>query len=308
LPDSETPSYRKRCEGMDFGELAGFIEHSLERLSADGPDPGLPRHKEDFLDLARLLDAKNPAPSEPPPQSVYRASEALRAKRAKLERLRLRRLRAHGDPATKKRDLDQMWHRLLELEQEIDEQEGNEEEEHEQRLLAYRGAHAPHEARSRTARAVRRSIERAFGSLADVPTIHLTWPLAPPGSAAGDALRRTYGDLQRQGRLAGFDRDRLEKLIRLRPKLRYEGTGGFEGYSIFTFDYTPRALMECFIRGNAIFVLDADPGSWPKENKQELRADPSVTWIAHRGDWFDKVRRELGVPNDVAGTDTEPPA
>jgi len=54
--------------------------------------------------------------------------------------------------------------------------------------------------------------------------------------------------------------------------------------------------MECFIRGNALFVIEPELGDrWQMMSKQELRTHQLVTWIPHRGNWFERVKQELGI-------------
>lgn len=131
-----------------------------------------------------------------------------------------------------------------------------------------------------------------------MPTTYLTWRLAPPGSTSETTLRESIDGPQGQGRLAGFDPDRFENLILLNPNHKYEDPEGIDGYSVFTFDWTPKALMECFNRNNAMFVLGEDMEVWPKGDKQELRNHPSVTWIPHREGWREKLKEALAPSND----------
>lgn len=126
-------------------------------------------------------------------------------------------------------------------------------------------------------------------------TDHIHWRTLPPGESSVDDVRRLYDGLQRRGGLDGFDEDRLKKAYELVPDQCHVGIDGFDGYIVFTFAYTPKALMECPIIGNAIFVIGSDWKRWSRMSKQELRADQSgeVARISHRGDWFRRVKQEL---------------
>lgn len=100
-------------------------------------------------------------------------------------------------------------------------------------------------------------------------TTRYAWRLASPGEVSRASFRKLSDDPQRQNRLVGFDQDRLDKVKLLVPKQRYIGIDGFDSYSIFTFAYTSKALMECPIVGNAIFVIGSDLAEqWQKMNKQ----------------------------------------
>ncbi len=294
---NEPAPYITRCENMTVDELGDFILDSLKRRA--DLDPGRPHKEEEFRSLHRVLRDKNRAANPPKNPERYDPDARLRSLQAKRQRLLIRQQEAHGAPSTKKRDIDQMQLTLEKLEQEIDQ-------------LRYRthplyfslppnlpdGDH-----HSEMVAGVLKEINRVFRPDIALPTIHLPWELAPSGSASPSSLRREFGARERQDRLrADFDPERLEKLILLDPQRRYVGRRKFEGYSIFTFANTSKALMECFRKGNAIFVLPARPDQWPQD-KQELREHPSVVWIPHQGDWFARVQQELGI--DASAEESE---
>ena len=74
------------------------------------------------------------------------------------------------------------------------------------------------------------------------------------------------------------------------------GRSEFEGYIVLTFAHTLRALLECPVFDNAINILDSDWKRWSRMTKLRLvhRSD-QVTWIVHKGDWFWRVKQELGI-------------
>lgn len=155
--------------------------------------------------------------------------------------------------------------------------------------------------RTRTQREIReRTVWTIRGDIARVfkpgPTGRLQWRPLPRGAADVTTVRRAYAGLQREGWLEGFDQERLDKALSLNPDRWYVGSEGFDGYSIFTFGDTKKALMECPIYGNALFVIGSGWERWSRMTKQELRADKSgeVVRIEHRRDWFEKVKKELG--------------
>ena len=92
-----------------------------------------------------------------------------------------------------------------------------------------------------------------------------------------------------------YERERIDKALSLRPEQYYVGTDEFEGYIILTFPHTSRALLECPVFGNAIYIITSDWKRLSRMTKQELLAHRSheVTRIIHKGDWFGRVKREL---------------
>ena len=83
----------------------------------------------------------------------------------------------------------------------------------------------------------------------------------------------------------------------LGPEQLLEEIRGVEGYIVFTFPHTSSVLLGCPKVGNAIYVIHSNWERWSKMSKQELMADDSgeVVRIPHRGDWYNRVKRELGV-------------
>ena len=224
----------------------------------------------------------------------------------------------HYNQSPSRQYIDIVESQLKDLEREITERELGEKEEHKKRLVEYRRARKAYEHNVRlwkeeekrqrkrqeslTARLgvvdmVRRDIERAFKPGADVPTERVHWRLLPPGESSLDDIRRRYDVLRHQGKLVGYDEERLNKAFDLGPNKAHVGSAGFDGYIIFTFDYTSKALMECPKVGNAIYVIGSDWERWSRMSKQELMVDQSgeVIRIPHQGDWFGKVKQELGI-------------
>lgn len=143
---------------------------------------------------------------------------------------------------------------------------------------------------------LRKRVERRFHP--EVEMIQLQWDAVPSGPAPVDSVMRIYKEKQRQTPHIRYDESRLEKAKTLNPNKGYMGRQKSEGYVIFTFDHTPKALMECPTYGNAIFVINStlEPEHWLQMNKQELIEHPDVTKIPHRGkDWFERVKEELGI-------------
>lgn len=95
-------------------------------------------------------------------------------------------------------------------------------------------------------------------------------------------------------------RDRITKAYLLGPKEVVLGSAEFEGYTVFTFAYTMRVLLECPMYGHAIYIINSDWESLSKLTKQELLEFRDATKIVHRGDWFWRVEQELETPRGSA--------
>ena len=78
------------------------------------------------------------------------------------------------------------------------------------------------------------------------------------------------------------------------------GPEGFDGYVIFTFAHTEKALMKCAEIDNAAYVIHSGWESWSEQDKQELMAEAEqtgeVTRIPHQGDaWFKRIKEALDI-------------
>ncbi len=149
--------------------------------------------------------------------------------------------------------------------------------------------------RAKIVRRVRQDIERAFKPEADTSTSRLPWRNLPPGESSVEDVIRHYDGLSRQGVPVRFEQERLNKADSLGWEHRYLGIDEYEGYIVYTFAHTSKALMECPMVGNAIYLIDSDWERLSRMSKQELLDHPSVIRIPHQGNWFEKVKEELGI-------------
>jgi hypothetical protein len=142
-----------------------------------------------------------------------------------------------------------------------------------------------------------RDITRAFMPDPDVPAERLPWRLLPPGELSVDRLRHHYEALQDRNPHVRYDQERIDKACSLGPERCYIGTDEFDGYVVFTFAGTDRALLECPFYGNAIYVLGPDWRRLSKMSKQELLSGRprGVNKIVHRGNWFGRAKRALRI-------------
>ena len=286
-----------RCKEMSFDQLCTFISDALASLRG-GSDPDLdsefPRTKEEVLTLWEMLREKygETMALEPQPQPNKLAAKRDRRRRLAehVDKLRNAPPKRHWKRGQLIRDAEQ---KIEKLDREIAEME---EDSADHSTPTHIPGSVQGDPRYRALWQIRAAIADAFESIDGVPTTRLAWRLAESDEGSGMDFRRLRDDLQRKARLAGFDQDRVNKVESLGPKHRYEDIDGFDGYSVFTFAYTPKALMECFIRGNALFVIEPELGDrWQTMSKQELRTHQLVTWIPHRGNWFERVKQELGI-------------
>jgi hypothetical protein len=132
------------------------------------------------------------------------------------------------------------------------------------------------------------TINRAFTSGDEVTTEYVHWQLLPPGELSRDKIHCHHRELQRRNPGVRYDEERIDKALELGPNQRYEEKDGVEGYIVFTFPYTSKALLENPIYGNAIYVIGSDWEYWSKRPKHELvdEAERSgeVKKIPHQGD------------------------
>lgn len=162
---------------------------------------------------------------------------------------------------------------------------------------------APETPKQRTARIASEvfwAIEHAFEDHRQVTRRRLQWRPARPGSLSVRTIRRYYEERHRHEPELKYDITRIEKAEELGPdEPPWEGPDGFEGYIVYTFPDTTKALMECPEIGNAAYVIHKDWETWSQMDKQELMEEAErggdVTRIPHLvNDWPDKIRRELG--------------
>ncbi len=291
-----------RCREMGFDELRDFIDGALDGLPGSEAEPELPGSEEEFLSLLEMLREKAPAPG---PQRGVQAKRTRLTPEQRLVNLRQKRKRTElflleqrGEPSATKKAIRDAEHRWEELKREIRELEddiryGTAEHDY--------WANPPEPAKltpSQKIERLRRKIERTFHP--EVPMIQFQWEAVPKGTTPVDSVAGLFRELQRHNPRVGYDEERLEKARSIKPKQGYMGKRKFDGYVIFTFDHTPKALMECPIYGNAIFVISSalEPERWLKMKKQDLMEHPEVTKIPHREGWFERVKEELEVSEE----------
>lgn len=277
---NEQPPYLDKCRKMDADELAVYIRENLHQMYDYDPGIGHPHTYEEFLVVWRLLRAKTDAGT--PALPTRNPLEAAYAKWRRTQDLLYN--EAPGNPKFTKRDRRKMELTLERLDREIEEMKAPAPE-------------TPKQAALNIASEIFEEIEHVFKR---TPTDRrLQWHPARPGSLSIANISRYYEDKRHYNPETRFDMDRIEKTKTLDPDdPPWLGPDGFDGYIIFTFPGTTKALMECPEVGNAAYVIHKGWESWSQMDKQELIAEAErggdVTRIPHQGDdWPDKIKREL---------------
>jgi hypothetical protein len=319
---------------MNFAQLKRFIHDAVVRLSKPSVfDNGeFPRSREELLSLCDMLKEKaNRLKSGTliPERPVYQGptnpgwsftpSDALHALYSEQERAEERVVDQieHGGGGVY---LEYIQDELAKVKQKVAPIEKSEKEEYQKRLKAYRVAYEPYRHRLQSWRAdaeqaqrrrdleanrdelvhrTYRTVNKAFDPkhASDPKSMGtLPWEIAAPGERTDDrAIYRYYQEVVSRGRLTGFDQDRLDKLLALPREDWLKGSAGFYGYIILVFAHTPKVLMECPVRDNAIYVLNSGEDRLLKMNKQELIASGEAKRIFHVGDWYQRLKQELGL-------------
>lgn len=321
------PAYWPICQQMYFGQLRHFIDESLHQLEA--PDShARPRTKQEFTSLWDMLAKKihasdlpelPPAPTPPPDFPPFVPSEQLRPFFDQRAVLSATLDAARRNPSATKRSIKKLEHKLRFLDQDMVPLESPERHDYTKRrddyYRPYWEAKVAHERtiqdreeeiqaskqfrleRLQIAERVRRDIEHTFEFGIIIPKSRLAWRILPPSELSLDTVLQHFDRLQRLNPHIRYEKERIIKAFSLRPDQCYVGIDEFDGYIVLTFSRGPRALLECPIFGNAVYIIDSGWKSLCRLTKQELMMHHSreVTRIVHAGDWFWRVKSELGI-------------
>jgi hypothetical protein len=311
---------------MGFSELRSFIDNSLKSLDAAEASVVGPQTEDEFMTLWRILkrQIKNPyfpplgaEPAPPTEFETFVPSTELRERLTWREELASQLREARTNPDATSRSIRKILQKLSYADQEIRPMERDER-------LAYERRRTEHYHQHRTAlesykqsvmqraeeirkceqirpqrqhfvERVAKEIKAAFeaGPRRNLKTVG--WRLLPPGEFSFERYRRYFEGLQSRLPEFMFQPERLEKAWSLLPAVGYVGTGEFEGYHVYLFEWTEKALLECPQFGNAIYIIHVEWKSLSRLTKKELLARHSrrVTKIVHKGDWFERVKAEL---------------
>lgn len=144
----------------------------------------------------------------------------------------------------------------------------------------------------------RRRVDEAFKPKRDPDMrapITRDFEIAPPGERSDEHVRAYYRQVVGRDRLEGeFSQDRFEKMLALPRSGWQKGKAGFYGYIVLMFDHTKKVVLECPVENNAIYLLDSGKDRLLAMNKQQLRESGEVKRIFHKGDWYRRLKDELG--------------
>lgn len=284
-----------RYREMDFDELAGFIRDCLDQMYAPDHEGNRPHSLDEYRAVWRVLSEKADAmPSDPtpPPNALEKAYAKRRRTRRLLDE-------APGNPKYGKKDIRQMRETLDRLDREIEKMEASGEYDH--RPLAPLSPAMQKKWLAR--RVVSKTIEDIELAFKHQPKgqRRLQWRPGRSGSITARSIQGQCEETQRANPEFKYDIGRIEKAYALNPDdPPWVGPDGFDGYVIFTFPSSTKALMECPEIGHAAYVIHKDWQEWSWMDKQELMEEAErggdVTRIPHQGkDWPEKVRQALGL-------------
>jgi hypothetical protein len=148
--------------------------------------------------------------------------------------------------------------------------------------------------RERIVSNLRRKLER---QLAPRPfdAQRLPWRLLGPDGRSFQGIMEHFDRLSRGARKEEIDKERLEKVHGLGPSQIYIGIDEFEWYIVFLFRSVDLAVLECPIKGNAIYLIAGDWQSLSKLSKTSLLDGHAgeVKRIIHAGDWYAELKKAL---------------
>jgi hypothetical protein len=289
----QQPPYMERATGMGFDEHAEFIKDCLDTRHEYDPSGGRPQDKDEFLREWRQLRQKSDAmPPDPPPP-------ATPLDKARDKWARNYQFLYGGDPRSKnisKKDRRRIERDLERLDREIERMEASGKYDD----PPDPGPDTPKRRAARIASEVYWAIENAFEQHPQTTGRRLAWRPARPGLLSVENIRRYFEERRRHEPDLKYDMSRIEKAKELGPdEPPWEGPDGFDGYVIYTFPGSTKALMECPEIGNAAYVIHKDWEAWSQLDKQELMAEAErggdVARILHQGDWHQRIKKELGV-------------
>ncbi len=125
-------------------------------------------------------------------------------------------------------------------------------------------------------------------------TQKLNWELLPTGERSFKKLKDYLQTIPKLSDVE-FDFERLDKIISLNADEIYYGVDEFEGYLVFYFGKIKVAVLDCPIKGNAIYIFGEDWKNLSRLSKSKLlNFYPNKTKrIIHKGDWFEKLKSFL---------------
>jgi hypothetical protein len=265
----------RRPESVDFRALKQTIDECLASLGGKNKNPLLTARGHELHNLIDLLEAQIPIGSHPVTLIQYKELHKLKV--------------FDGASAQMAAVALKKWE--IEIGRKFDEYvlEFNTRHRDENEMI---------EVRQRIVSNLRRDLE---GKLAPklFKARRLPWRLLEPGRSSFRSILEHFDGLNTPRRKEEYDRHRLELVHALGPSAIYIGVDEFEWYIVFLFRSAGLAILECPIKGNAIYLIGGDWKELSRLSKTALLEGYSgeVARIVHAGDWYGRLKSELRACN-----------
>lgn len=126
-----------------------------------------------------------------------------------------------------------------------------------------------------------------------IEKVMVNWDILPPGEQPFENIMVHYKNPNSFNNAAKLDIDRLKKMESLGHNFCAVGAEDFSGYVVFGYPFTDKFVLEHPFYGNAIYILSDDWKELSKLTKRELIKNGTER-IIHNGDWFGRVKENLG--------------
>lgn len=122
----------------------------------------------------------------------------------------------------------------------------------------------------------------------------LNWKLLPDSEISIGKIKEYIFSCSKLNK-DDFDFSRIEKILELRADKIYCGVNDFDGYLVFYFNNIQIAVLDCPVKGNAIYILEENWRQLSRLSKFDLLNYhfDKTRRIIHRGDWFEKLKLQL---------------
>lgn len=123
----------------------------------------------------------------------------------------------------------------------------------------------------------------------------LSWKIFPKGKWHIDEIIKVFKEYK-WNKKDKFDETRLRKIeLTLKPTICYVGEAEFEGYIVFSFDWTEKVVLECPQKGNAVYIINGDWKEITKLSKLDTLSQfpKEVSRIIHNDTWLERLHEEL---------------
>jgi hypothetical protein len=140
----------------------------------------------------------------------------------------------------------------------------------------------------------------AFANMIEEPLIDVVysdWDFLPPGKWGIDQIVDHFEENRREIEANGrtVELNRIHEINSLGPTSVMIGKKGWLGYVTFSFAFTEKIVLECPVKGNAVYILSGkDWQRLARKTKAEVRRSRSF-WkkVVHKNEWLERVKRHL---------------